>query len=134
MEQALIDAMWRYLDAGLALDIDALDALYDDDFENLRVDLSGQAVTLTKAMFLARFRAMREQGDKLEPTDDVTFPATTVFGDHASVIMRRVKDGEPVLYTFVWRLEDGRPATILREITFDKDVSYLVAMLAQRQA
>jgi hypothetical protein len=44
--------------------------------------------------------------------------------------MRRVQNDEPVQYAFVWRLVDGRPATILRELTFDHDISYLLAMVA----
>lgn len=34
--------------------------------------------------------------------------------------MRLVKDGEPVLCTYVRRLQHGRPATILHDITFDQ--------------
>ncbi|MEV4571477.1 hypothetical protein AB0K12_47670 [Nonomuraea sp. NPDC049419] len=63
-----------------------------------------------------------------ESVDDVTFPATTDLGDQAAIVMRRVKDGEPVLYTFIWRVRDGRPTTILREITFDRDISYLLRL------
>ncbi|WP_214327961.1 DUF4440 domain-containing protein [Nonomuraea sediminis] len=130
MNQALVDGMWTYLKAGLAMDVDTLDRLYDPEFENVRVDESGQTVSLTKAQFMARFRALREQGERVgESIDDVTFPATTDFGDHAAIVMRRVQDGTPALYTFIWRMEEGRPTTILRELTFDKDISYLVKMV-----
>ncbi|WP_433237320.1 hypothetical protein ACQPYK_28645 [Streptosporangium sp. CA-135522] len=130
MNQALVDSMWSYLKAGLAMDVDTLDQLYDPAFENLRVDKSGQTVILTKAQFMARFRALREQGQSVgDSIDDVTFPATTDFGDHAAIIMRRVKDDVPVLYAFIWRMEEGWPTTILREITFDEDISYLVRMV-----
>ncbi|MDG6103273.1 DUF4440 domain-containing protein [Dactylosporangium aurantiacum] len=130
MEQALVDGMWAYLNAGSAMDVDALDRLYDPDFENVRVDREGRTVTLTKDQFMARFRALREQGRRIgEPADDVTFPATTDLGGQAAAIMmRRVKDGEPVLYAFIWRMADGRPTTILRELTFDRDVSDLLRM------
>ncbi|MEV6912709.1 hypothetical protein [Amycolatopsis sp. NPDC051071] len=129
MNQALVDGMWTYLKAGLAMDIDALDRLYDPGFENVRVDQAGQAITLTKDQFMDRFRALREQGRRIgESVDDVTFPATTDLGDQAAIMMRRVKDGEPVLYTFVWRMADGRPTTILRELTFDRDISYLLRL------
>ncbi|MGP3959849.1 hypothetical protein ACTWPT_27940 [Nonomuraea sp. 3N208] len=122
--------MWNYIKAGLAMDVDTLDQLYDPAFENVRVDESGQTVTLTKAQFMARFRALREQGQSVgDSVDDVTFPATTDFGDHAAIIMRRVKDNAPVLYAFIWRMDEGQPTTILREITFDKDISYLVKMV-----
>lgn len=129
MEQSLVDSMQNYLDAGAAMDLAAMEAIYDDEFENVRVDLAGRTVTLTKGMFMQRFRAMREQGEKLEPADDATFLATTVYGDFGQIVMRRVKDGEPVLYTFVWRMRDGKPVTMLREFTFDKDLSYLLKLM-----
>jgi hypothetical protein len=98
-------------------------------FENVRVDRSGQAITLTKDQFMARFRALRDQGRRIgESVDDVTFPATTDFGDQAAIMMRRVKEGEPVLYAFIWRMADGRPTTILRELTFDRDIGYLLTL------
>ncbi|MFJ3706802.1 hypothetical protein OG709_12395 [Streptomyces sp. NBC_01267] len=77
-----------------------------------------------------RFRALRDRGRLVgEPTDDVTFVATSIYGGHASLIMRRVKEGAPVLYNFVWKLEAGRPTTMLREFTFDKDIANLVRMV-----
>lgn len=104
-------------------------AVRPPEFQNLRVDQAGQAITLTKDQFMARFRALREHGQKIgEPVDDVTFPATTDLGDQAAIMMRRVQDGEPVLYTFIWRMADGRPTTILRELTFDRDISYLLRL------
>ncbi|MFD7915180.1 hypothetical protein ACFV30_31420 [Streptomyces sp. NPDC059752] len=129
MNQALVDSMWTYLEAGLAMDVDALDRMYDPEFQNVRIDQAGQTITLTKDQFMARFRALREQGQKIdESVDDVTFPATTDLGDQAAIMMRRVKGGEPVLYTFIWRMADGRPTTILRELTFDRDISYLLRL------
>uniref|UniRef100_A0AAU2JHG4 Nuclear transport factor 2 family protein n=1 Tax=Streptomyces sp. NBC_00049 TaxID=2903617 RepID=A0AAU2JHG4_9ACTN len=130
MDQMLVNRMREYFDAGLAMDVERLDALYDPQFENLRFDEAGRVVSLTKEQFMARFRALRAQGQRVgESTDDVDFLATSVYGDHASIFMRRVKDGVPVLYDFVWRLEGGRPATILREFTFDKDISRLAEMV-----
>ncbi|MFB6582937.1 hypothetical protein ACFCYC_36965 [Streptomyces sp. NPDC056402] len=129
MNQALVDSMQTYLKAGLAMDMDALDRLYDPEFQNVRVDQAGQAITLAKDQFMARFRALSEQGQKIgESVDDVTFPATTDMGDQAAIMMRRVKGGKPVLYTFIWRMENGRPTTILRELTFDQDISYLLRL------
>ena len=87
-------------------------------------------ITLTKDQFMARFRALREQGQKVgESIDDITFPATSVFGDSGAVVMRRVEEGAPALYTFIWRLEDGEPTTILREFTFEKDITGLLEMI-----
>jgi hypothetical protein len=127
MNQALVDAMRTYLTAGLAMDVDALDRLYDPDFQNVRVDRAGRTVTLTKAQFMTRFRALRDQGRTIgDSTDDVTFPATTDLGDQAAIVMRRVQNGDPVLYTFIWRLTEGHPTTILRELTFDPDLTYLL--------
>ncbi|NUR30835.1 MAG: hypothetical protein HOV83_34140 [Catenulispora sp.] len=130
MNEALVDAMGSYLKAGLEMDVDALDAFYDPEFENVRVDQAGRTITLTKDAFMSRFRALREQGQRIgESIDDASFPATTDLGDQAAIVMRRVKDGVPVFYTFVWRVEDGRPTTILRELTFDQDISYLLKMV-----
>lgn len=135
MNEQLVNRMREYLNAGLDMDVDKLDALYDDAFENLRVDAAGRSVVLTKPMFMARFRALKEQGQAIgDSIDDVTFPGTTVFGDTGVILMRRVQDGETSEYTFIWRMADGRPATILREITHDKDVSYLIEMLANAGA
>jgi len=131
MEQSLIEGMQVYLAAGVAMDLDAMDALYDDEFVNVRVDLDGRTVTLTKGMFMQRFRAMREQGQALGPADDATFLATTIYGDFGQIVMRRVNEGEPVLYTFVWRMRDGQAVTMLREFTFDKDLSYLLQLMNQ---
>ncbi|GAA2152376.1 MULTISPECIES: hypothetical protein [Glycomyces] len=135
MHQALVDAMHDYFDAGMTMDLDRLDAIYDDEFENLRVDRAGRSITLSKDQFMARFRALKAQGETVgESVDDATFPASNVFGDHALIVMRRVENDEPSQYAFVWRLADGRPATILRELTFDHDISYLLAMVAAAQS
>lgn len=135
MDQALVDSMRTYLEAGLAMDVERLDRLYDPEFENIRVDEAGQVITLTKAQFMARFRALSEQGQKVgESIDDITFPATSVFGDSGAIVMRRVEEGVPALYTFIWRFEDGRPTTILREFTYDKDITALLRMIESSSA
>ncbi|NUR72821.1 MAG: hypothetical protein HOU81_18565 [Hamadaea sp.] len=134
MYQPLIDAMRDYLDAGVTMDLDRLDARYDDEFENLRVDQAGQVVRLTKEQFMSRFVAMKAQGQAMEPADDATFPATTLFGDFGTVIMRREKNGKPTLYAFTWRMADGKPTTILREFTFDDDLTYLIQIMAAASA
>ncbi|MFF3861359.1 hypothetical protein [Streptomyces sp. NPDC002209] len=130
MNQSLVDRMWEYMNAGLAMDVERLDALYDPSFENIRFDEEGQVVTLTKDQFMARFRALRDQGLKVgESLDDVRLLATSVYDGHGSIIMRRVDEGVPVLYNFVWRWQDGRWATLLREFTFHKDITNLVRMI-----
>ncbi|MFE1377395.1 hypothetical protein ACFW6S_00355 [Streptomyces sp. NPDC058740] len=91
MEQQLVARMREYLDAGTAMDVDRLDALYDPGFENVRVDLEGRTVTLTKRLFMDRFRALKAQGRGVgESVDDVSFPAAGRHGDQGSVVMRRV--------------------------------------------
>ncbi|MEU7029121.1 nuclear transport factor 2 family protein [Streptomyces sp. NPDC046275] len=130
MDQALVERMWEYLNAGLAMDVEALDAIYDPHFENVRCDEDGRVVTLAKEQFMARFRALRDRGVKIgEALDDVRLLATSVYDGHGSVVMRRVRDGEPVLYTFVWRQEGGRWSTLLREFTYEKDLGALMALV-----
>ncbi|WP_457030467.1 nuclear transport factor 2 family protein [Kitasatospora sp. P5_F3] len=130
MDQALVDRMWEYLNAGLAMDVEALDALYDPEFENVRFDGAGQVVTLVKEQFMARFRAVRAQGQVVgEALDDVTFLTTSEYGGQGTIVMRRVNEGGPVLYTFVWRREQGRWTTLVREFTFEQDLGGLLAMV-----
>ncbi|MFE6848297.1 hypothetical protein [Streptomyces sp. NPDC057686] len=130
VNRSLVNRMGEYLNAGLAMDVEWLDALYDSSFENIRFDEDGQVVTLTKNQFMARFRALREQGLKVgESLDEVRLLATSVYDGHGSIIMRRVQEGVPVLYNFVWRWQDGRWTTLLREFTFHKDITSLVSMI-----
>ncbi|KQV24228.1 MULTISPECIES: nuclear transport factor 2 family protein [unclassified Kitasatospora] len=130
MDQSLVDRMWEYLNAGLAMDVEALDALYDPEFENVRFDGAGQVVTLVKEQFMARFRAVRAQGQRVgETLDDVSFLTTSEYGGQGTIVMRRAEEGVPVLYTFVWRREQGRWTTLVREFTFEQDLSGLLAMV-----
>ncbi|MGW2399522.1 hypothetical protein ACWCYY_23465 [Kitasatospora sp. NPDC001664] len=130
MDQALVDRMWRYLHAGLAMDLEALDALYDPEFENLRVDRSGLSVRLVKEQFMHRFRALRAEGRVIgDSLADVSFLATTVRADHGSIVMRREEDGVPTLYDFTWRREGGRWTTLLRELTVEQDLRPLIAVI-----
>ncbi|MFC9394163.1 hypothetical protein ACFTWS_13520 [Streptomyces sp. NPDC057027] len=131
MDQTLVDRMRTYLDAGLAMDVEALDALYDPAFENVRCDEEGLTVTLTKDMFMSRFRALKEQGVSVgESVDDATFLITSTYGEYGSIVVHRVKDGLPVLYTFVWqRAPHGGWGTLLREFTYEKDISHLVQLM-----
>ncbi len=134
MDENLVAGMRAYLNAGLAMDLDTLDQLYDPEFTNVRVDRAGRAVTLTKDQFMARFRSLAQAGQSIgDSIDDVTFPATSTFGDHGAIVMHRVEDGVPALATFLWRLADGQPVTILREFSYDEDLTPLLSMLAAAQ-
>jgi hypothetical protein len=135
MHEQLIARMRDYLDAGLAMDIDAFERLYDDEFENVRVDDAGRTVTLTKQQFIDRFRALEASGQRLgESVDDVSFPASTKFGEYGAIVMRRVEGGVTANYLYVWKLRAGTPSTLLRELTFDRDLGYLIQALATASA
>ncbi|MFD8597856.1 DUF4440 domain-containing protein [Kitasatospora sp. NPDC059646] len=135
MDEALVGRMREYLAAGLATDVEALDALYDPEFENVRVDEAARVAVLTKADFMARFRALRAQGARIgDSTDDVRFVATSRHGDQGTVIVYRQEDGVPARYTYVWRWQDGRWTTLLREFTFEKDLTGLLRAMAAARA
>ncbi|MFF4341980.1 nuclear transport factor 2 family protein [Kitasatospora sp. NPDC001540] len=135
MDETLVARMREYLAAGAAMDVEALDALYDEEFENLRIDEAGQVVRLTKAHFMARFRALAAQGQAVGgSTDDVRFLATTRHGDQGTVVMHRCEHGVPARYAFVWRRVDGRWDTLLQELTFERDVTHLLRLMASAPA
>ncbi|GLW70787.1 hypothetical protein Kpho02_30860 [Kitasatospora phosalacinea] len=135
MDETLVARMREYLAAGAAMDVEALDALYDEEFENLRIDEAGQVVRLTKAHFMARFRALAAQGQAVGGgTDDIRFLATTRHGDQGTVVVYRCEQGVPARYAFVWRRVDGRWATVLQELTFERDVTYLLQLMAAASA
>ncbi|MFI9786308.1 nuclear transport factor 2 family protein [Kitasatospora sp. NPDC051984] len=136
MDETLVERMRAYLAAGLAMDVDALDALYDSEFENVRVDEAGRSVVLTKADFMARFRSLREQGMRVgDSIDDVRFVATSRHGDQGTVIMYRTEGGGDLArYSYVWRRENGQWTTLLREFTFERDLSGLLRMMADAAA
>ncbi|MFJ1758580.1 nuclear transport factor 2 family protein [Kitasatospora sp. NPDC088134] len=131
MDETLVARMRAYLAAGLTMDLDTLDAMYDPEFENVRTDEQGQVAVLTKAHFMARFRALQAQGTPIgEDVDDVRFLHTALDGDRGTLVMHREQDGEPGRYLFVWRRENGRWTTLLREYTFERDVTPLLKLLA----
>jgi hypothetical protein len=134
MYQPLIDAMNTYFQAGIQMDLEKMDQLYASDFENLRMDTLGNLLTLTKEQFMQRFRALQAQGQSLESTEDVEFLGTTLYDHLGTIVIRRVKEGKPVLYNFVWRLENGTPTTLVREFTIDQDISYLMQLVKQASA
>jgi ketosteroid isomerase-like protein len=131
VDTSLVRAMEEYLAAGASMDLDRMDALYAVDFENVRTDRSGNRVTLTKPEFMAQLRALKEAGATLEAADDAEFLTTTAWDGQGAVAVRRVKGGRPVLYTFVWRMRDGRPAELVREFTVEEDLTGLIRAVRQ---
>jgi ketosteroid isomerase-like protein len=129
MNEPLLHAMQRYFEAGGRMDVDQLDSIYAEDFQNIRVDRAGRSIVFTKAQFMSRFRQMKAQAAVYEPSDDITYLATNEFDDHASLLLRRIKDGLPVLYNFVWRVREGKPTEIIREFTVEDDLSALIALV-----
>ncbi|EFM11077.1 conserved hypothetical protein [Paenibacillus curdlanolyticus YK9] len=128
---SLIEAMERYFQAGSVLDLNRLDAIYAPDFVNIRNDQSGRTVSITKEQFMQTFRRIKEGGGtSLGATEDVRYLTTTVYDDHGSVVLRREKEGKPVVYNFVWRMNgDGLPTTIVREFSLEEDLSSLIGMM-----
>ncbi|MFJ7160091.1 nuclear transport factor 2 family protein [Streptomyces sp. NPDC101118] len=132
LDESLVARMWEYLHAGLAMDVETLDALYDPEFTNIRADGAGRTVTLTKAQFMSRFRALRARGERVgESVDDIRFVATTVCDDQGTIVMRRAEDDAPALYLYVWRRRDGQWSTLVREFTFEHDLSALLAQIGK---
>lgn len=128
--KALIEAMERYFQAGVELDLEQLEAIYAPDFVNIRTDKIGQTVSITKEQFMQTFRRLKEGGGTtLGTTEDVQYVATTVYDDHGSVVLHRVKEGKPALYNFVWRMNDGQPTAIVREFSVEEDLSGLISMM-----
>src|SRR5579859_5713891 len=104
MNQGLIDAMNSYFEAAGRLDLEKLNELYADDFQNLRMDRDGRTVVLTKQQFMTRFRQMKAQAAHFEPSDDIQVLSTDTFDNCGSLSIRRIKEDKPVLYNFLWRL------------------------------
>ncbi|WP_141430524.1 hypothetical protein [Bacillus sp. 03113] len=126
MNSLLIDAMNEYLRAGLLMNLKKLDEMYDSEFENIRVDPLGRTIVFSKADFMQQFRAIRIEGKSLGPIDDAKFISTNCYGEYGSIIMTRVKGDRRLFYHFVWRKKDEQPLTIIREFTFDEDLSNVI--------
>src|SRR5262249_38858873 len=131
MNQLLIDAMHRYFEAGGKMDLQMLNELYADDFQNVRLDRDGRTIAFTKPDFMMRFRQMKAQSAAYQPSDDIQFLATDTYDDHASLLLRRIKEGHAVLYNFGWALQEGRPPQIIREFTIEEDLSGLIALVQE---
>lgn len=130
MNEEIIKYMNRYFAAGLSLNLEEMDKLYDPEFENIRMDTKGNIVTITKAQFMNRFRQMKAAHIDLPPTDDVQFLGTTDYEPYCSILIRRVKEGIPLLYNFVWKINEGA-YTLIREFTVEQDITYLLRMIAE---
>lgn len=118
MDQSLVDRTLDYLSAGPARDVAALDAVCAPGFESVRCDGAGRVVTVSRAEFMARVRAPRAQ----ERVGDISVLVTSEYdGGQGVVIVRRVQGGVPVLCTFIWRREEGKWTTLLREFTLVLD-------------
>jgi hypothetical protein len=126
VDDELITQMKQYFEAGLRMDVDAMARIYAPEYVGVRVDLDGRSVEIPREPLLARLRQIAAAGRAMPPVDDVEYLAAVRFGDHGSVALRRVKDGEPLLYEFVWRLADGE-WRLVHEFTVETDVSALVA-------
>jgi hypothetical protein len=74
---------------------------------------------------------MKAQGAGYERSDDIQILETDTYDDHGSLLMRRMKEGKPVLYNFVWRLREGEPTQIVREFTVEEDLSELIALVEE---
>jgi len=123
LDAELIERTRLYLSAVDAGDLDALEGFYAPEFVNIRYDRAGQAVNLTRDIFLGIVRGWAAAGDAAPagppspPAADRTeIIATSRFSDCASVLMLRVKDGETVAYNFVWQQHDDG-WLVLREFT-----------------
>lgn len=129
-DNALIEAMNGYFQAGVVLDLDRLEAIYAPDFVNIRTDKNGQTVSITKDQFMQTFRRIQQGGGtSLGTTEDVQYLTTSIYDDHGSVLLRREKEGKAVLYNFVWRIKDGLPTAIIREFSVEEDISALIGMM-----
>ncbi|MFC8734233.1 hypothetical protein ACFT5B_17415 [Luteimicrobium sp. NPDC057192] len=126
MDDELLGQMRRYFDAGLRMDVDEMARIYAPEYVGVRVDLEGRSVEIPREPLLARLRQIAAAGHAMPPVDDVEYLAAVRYGDHGSVALRRVKDGKPLLYEFVWRLADGE-WRMVHEFTVETDVSALVA-------
>jgi hypothetical protein len=128
MDDELITQMKQYFEAGLRMDVDEMARIYAPEYRGVRVDLEGRSLEIPRDALLAQLRKIAAAGHAMPPVDDVEYLAAVRYGDHGSVALRRVKDGKPLLYEFVWRLADGE-WRMVHEFTVETDLSALIAAI-----
>jgi hypothetical protein len=62
----------------------------------------------------------------------IKFPGTNKFGPYWSLLLKRVKDGLPVLYN-LWQ-KKGDTYTIIREFTVEQGLSRLLKLIQNKHA
>jgi hypothetical protein len=129
MEKKLIEIMQLYFKAGKELNLEMMYKLYANDFENIRIDKAGQIIRIYKAQFMQRFQFMKAKGLTHGPDDDIEIIGTSFYDNLGSVLVRRNEDGQPALYNFVWRINEGNPKELVREFTVEEDLSKLIALI-----
>lgn len=125
----LIEMMEYYFKMGKNFNLEKLDALYANDFENVRMDKAGRMVKIGKAAFMERFRMIKAQGLSHGADNDIEILGTSVYDTMGSVLVKRNENNTPALYNFVWRMADGEPKELLREFTVEEDLSGLLEMM-----
>ncbi len=130
MNTDVIKEMNKYFAAGATLDIEVFDEIYHSSFENIRVDKKGNIVTITKEQFMDTFRKLKSKNQSLSAgmPDDIQYLGTNEYGPYCSFLIKRMKEGSPVLYNFVWQNIENK-WFIIREFTVENDISKLVEMM-----
>lgn len=124
LDETLISRTKEYLAAVDAGDIDVMERFYHADFVNIRFDKQGNAVNISKGVFMDLIRGWQKQAESshpLRPAEETKLVATSGYGGCASVLMLRNKGDEIVSYNFVWKQVDGQ-WRVLREFTFQDEL------------
>jgi ketosteroid isomerase-like protein len=118
LDPQLVERTREYLAAVDSGDLDAMEAFYAPEFVNIRYDRAGQVVNIPRAVFMRMLRgwASAGAGGPVVAAERTEILATSHYGDCASVLMLRVKNGETVTYNFVWQQRASR-WQVLREFT-----------------
>jgi hypothetical protein len=134
MNQLLMNAMHQYFELGKVLDVEKMDLLYATDFENIRMDKKGQTITLTKPLFMERFRKMKASGEGYDADTDFQFLNTSVYDNIGAVQMYCNENNSPAWYNFEWRMKDGKPVELVREYTIEEDLTPLLELIEKAKA
>jgi hypothetical protein len=129
MGKKLIEIMQLYFKAGKELNLEVMDKLYANDFENIRMDKAGQILRIYKTQFMKRFQIMKAKGLTHGTGDDIEITGTSFYDNLGSVLVRRNENEQPALYNFVWRINEGNPKELIREFTVEEDLSELIAII-----